>query len=316
MGHGSTPIEESKLSTKLSAEDYTKNVAELVEIVEKSNPRVALEELRKRADSNPSILRACHTLIHEIGHTAYKKYGDFGEAMKYHDSYCNSGYVHGVIEGHFTKDKDIYQEMNTLCKDYPAGKFARAQCYHGMGHGLMYFTDNDLPKSLELCNSYTDSSAQSNCTWGVFMENFSANPSLHPSQYINPEDPLYPCPEQTFSTKRDCYLWAPTYYLGLHLNDYAGALAWCKTAELFYQETCATGVGGQTMRENTGNPKLVENLCMQGDPDQVAPCVDGMIRIYISHFGSLAPARKLCDQLLPSNKQTCLDAVAGLVSFF
>jgi hypothetical protein len=73
------------------------------------------------------------------------------------------------------------------------------------------------------------------------------------------------------------------------------------------------------MKENIKSPKLVESICMGGGPEQVAPCIEGMIGLYINHNGSLEPARALCEQLEVSNRQTCYDSVAsdsGLFSDF
>ncbi len=40
-----------------------------------------------------------------------------------------------------------------------------------------------------------------------------------------------------------------------------------------------------------------------------APCIEGMVTLYIYHYGSLGPGRDLCDQLKVSNRQPCCDSV-------
>ena len=50
-----------------------------------------------------TLCASCHDLVHEVGREAYKKYGDFSEAMKYQDEVCNSGYLHGYIESRFRR---------------------------------------------------------------------------------------------------------------------------------------------------------------------------------------------------------------------
>jgi hypothetical protein len=90
---------------ELSANEYKKLRNDLVEIVIKQNPRLALTTLREKASSNEAIARSCHDLVHEIGHEAYEKYGDFGQAMQYQNDMCNSGYLHGIIESHFAKHR-------------------------------------------------------------------------------------------------------------------------------------------------------------------------------------------------------------------
>jgi len=70
------------------------------------------------------------------------------------------------------------------------------------------------------------------------------------------------------------------------------------------------------MKENVNSPKLVESICADGESDQVGPCIEGMVDLYISHHGSLEPARALCDQLEISNRQTCHDSVESNTKLF
>ncbi len=48
---------------------------------------------------------------------------------------------------------------------------------------------------------------------------------------------------------------------------------------------------------------------MGGSPEQVEPCVEGMVNLYLNHHGSIESARELCGRLEASNQQTCLDSV-------
>jgi hypothetical protein len=31
--------------------------------------------------------------------------------------------------------------MQTMCDQYPVGSFLSWECYHGIGHGVMFYTD-------------------------------------------------------------------------------------------------------------------------------------------------------------------------------
>jgi hypothetical protein len=123
------------------------------------------------------------------------------------------------------------------------------------------------------------------------MENFSADQKLHVSEYLKESDPLYPCLEQEKSQKENCYLYAPTYFLSLNREDYAGALELCNGAEESLQRTCARGVGAQTMKENINDPKLVESACQSGAPEQVEPCINGLASMCTAHHGALQSPR-------------------------
>ena len=69
--------------------------------------------------------------------------------------------------------------MKTMCDQYRSGSYMSWQCYHGIGHGLMFYTANDLPRSLKMCEGFDTDFSRSNCANGVFMENFNADQKLH-----------------------------------------------------------------------------------------------------------------------------------------
>ncbi|OGE86050.1 MAG: hypothetical protein A3J48_01090 [Candidatus Doudnabacteria bacterium RIFCSPHIGHO2_02_FULL_46_11] len=302
----SVQVEES---TELSQDEYLTVKSELLALTDENDPRFALTEVRERIKTDNALLRSCHVLVHEIGHAAYEKYKDFGEAIKYKDEVCNSGYLHGVIEAHFSESKDVFTDMRNICEPYPLGKFVSWECYHGIGHGVMYYTLNDLPKSLELCEGYPDFFASNSCISGVFMENFNSDQDLHKSKFLNEADPFYPCPNQADRHKRDCYIYSPVYYLNIHKNDYADALAWCLDAEKGYENICARGLGTQAIKENINNPNLVEIVCGNGESSQNVPCISGLVSLYINHYGSLEPAKGLCKSLKFFNRQTCREEI-------
>ncbi|MGH3147444.1 MAG: cupredoxin domain-containing protein [Rubrobacter sp.] len=297
-------------------ERYEKKKDELVALMKEENPRVALDRLRQEIETDDRLSRSCHSLVHEIGREAYEKYGDVGEAMKYRDEVCNSGYLHGIIETKFVESEDVISDVQTMCDQYRNGGFLSWQCNHGLGHGVMFYTANDLPRSLEMCNTLGGSFASSNCANGVFMENFNADQKLHLSEFLKEDDPFYPCMKQAERHKTDCYIYAPTYFLSLHQDDYAAALEWCEGAEAGYEAACAYGVGTQTMKENLNDPGFVESTCMGGELDQREPCIQGMTALHISHSGSLGPARELCARLEPPNRQACYDTVEAHTSLF
>ena len=298
-----------RVAQELTPQEYAEVRDKYLLVLMSENPRVALDKLREETKWNDSVVRSCHALAHDLGHHAYEKYQDFGKAVQYKDELCNSGYLHGVIEAHFSKSADIFTTLQTVCSNYSTTTFVGWECYHGVGHGLMYYTSNNLPESIKLCGEYADISAAGWCRNGAYMENFNTDQKLHHSQFLRPDDPFYPCPEQEESHKNACYLYTPMYYLSLHKNDYSGALAWCKTAEQAHQNICANGVGNQAIKENINNPKMVEKICMAGDSDQLKPCISGLVGLYVNHFGSVQPAQELCKQLEESNQETCENVI-------
>ncbi len=307
----------SVTSQELSLNEYTKIRDELITTLSKQDPRVALRTLREKAKEENAVARSCHGLVHELGHAAYEKYEDFGQAMQYQDDMCNSGYLHGIIESHFTKSQDIFATMQTVCSDYSPTQFIGWECYHGVGHGLMYYTTNDLPKSLTYCESYDEISKRMACVNGVFMENFNVDQKLHISKYVKAQEPFYPCTEQKYEYKADCYLYAPTYFLSLNKNKYVEALTLCKTAEKEFQLTCISGVGSQTIKENINNPTSVESICIQaGSLEEQNACITGMVGLYINHFGGLDEAKQLCNKLKKPNQLVCKQTITSYSVLF
>lgn len=311
-----SPPTTSIASQELSQKEYLSVRDELIQILSDQNPRIALTTLREKITSNEKIARSCHDLVHELGHKAYEKYGDFGQAMQYQDEICNSGYLHGIIESHFSQSNDIFATIRTVCQQYNPESFIGWECLHGVGHGLMYFTENDLPKSLSLCSSFTDTFSPKACINGVFMENFNVDQKLHVSKYLKENEPLYPCAKQKLDYKADCYLYAPTYFLSLHKNQYLDALSLCKTAEKKFQLICVSGVGSQAIKENINNAKFVETVCMHGSREETNACVTGMIGLYINHFGRLTEAKLLCGKLEKTNQTTCQEVIASQEALF
>lgn len=308
---------ESTTEAKISIAEYQKVLGELTVTLNTKNPKAAIEELKTLSDQNPLILRSCHSFAHELGHAAYKKYNDFAIAMSYQDELCASGYIHGVVESSFTKSANIFSTLNTVCEGADPGKFFGQDCYHGVGHGLMYFTDNNLPKALEYCHSYKDGEAASSCVNGVFMENFNTDQKAHVSEYLHEDDPFYPCAEQgNVEDKNLCYLYAPTYFLDLNGGDYVSALNWCQGAAEEFRHSCYVGVGNLAIKRNPKDPKKVEELCMTQEGEARAQCIYGLVTYFINYHGNLASGQELCKELKIINRKACGEGVTNMSRFF
>lgn len=298
------------------AEHYQLIREDLLATVEQENPRAAMAKLRLLMKEDPVLLRNCHPFTHQIGRRAYQRYQSFAEAVSYRDEICNSGYLHGVIEAYFLSVPDPVNAMLTICDDYERGKFMSWQCFHGVGHGAMFYRKNDLPSALTLCERYSDSFGRMTCANGAFMENFNGDGMGFPSRFRSAEDPFFPCNNQVPTYQSTCYLYAPTYYLTLHERDYDGILGLCATVPSLVGGACTQGVGAEAIKQNLDDPALVEALCSRGANWQHDPCITGMVGLYVNHHGALDPARQLCDQLQPENRDLCSTYVRGVEGLF
>ena len=284
---------------------YAKNLQELSSIIQAQNPKIALEELSHRVNSNNDIASFCHALTHELGRISYAKYKNLDTTLSYQDDVCGSGYLHGVIESRIGNAKNILEELRTVCMPMHQGR-----CYHAAGHGLMFYTANNLPKALDLCDFYTKSQ-KIYCLEGVFMENYITDQKTHPSKYLNSQDPFFPCRGQNALREEICYFYTPRYYVEeLHKNDYKGALDMCDKSGNAHKISCTRGVGSVLAKHNFKEPKTIEALCMSGQKNQVASCIDGALGYYIVNFNSVQKGYDLCNGFADShNKYVCYQAV-------
>ncbi len=302
-------------STILSKEETEQVKTYFSELIQTESPKVALSQMRILTNEYPSISRICHDLVHEIGHQTYEKYGDFASSMAYRENMCGSGFLHGVIETHFAKVDNVFTEMDTICDTYTTTN-DKAKCYHGVGHGIMYYSQNDLPISIERCDRYQDSEAKLRCAEGVFMENFNTDNDDHVSLYLDEQNPASVCVDLPPIYKGTCYFYAPLHYLSLHVDAYEEALVWCTTQETDFQPVCASGVGSRAIKQHITSPQYVEHMCMSGTPDQERACLDGMVSYYLVHVDSLSKARDMCFTLKASNQQACESSVFKRKDFF
>lgn len=305
------PKHASSLSTQsLTNEEYDELSRILTVSLTQHDPRFAIEDLKERTVHDPRIARVCHELLHEMGRSALTHYeNDFARAMSYQDEFCVSGYIHGVIEEYFKETKDVRAVMSRACVAYTSRSFMEWECYHGIGHGLMFYSQNDVPGSLTNCRTYKDDWIASACANGVYMENFNADERLHKSTFVRPEDPFFPCNTDVLF-KRDCYMGAPIYYLSQHEDNYDDALLWCGSAPE-ENAICAYGVGAQAARRNIGKLDMLVNVCRGAPVTLRTSCVTGLATGIVSHYHSRVEASQFCSTMDFLDQRACKNAVSA-----
>lgn len=282
-------------------------------IVETDGARAAMTSLRQQAEADGRVLSSCHPLVHAVGQAAYAHYQDFATAMQFRDEFCNSGYVHGVIEARFSEGIN-QTELLALCKDETG--LRGWECWHGIGHGLMYENENDLPDALISCDSLPTLAAQNACQNGVFMENFNSNDTAHPSIYRSAAEPLYPCADQLERHQGNCYLYAPSYFLAVHPGAYSQTLSICRTAPTEWQSACTTGVGAELAKQNLDRLGSVIRWCESGLGRQASECTSGFINYLYLHAGGNADVgNPFCAQLPAPSRQLCYDRMSQVDQF-
>lgn len=265
---------------------------ELQRQMDATDPRAALEWLFNTQRGDAEIARSCHGLAHEIGRLAYKKYQNFQTAFSYQDDVCANGYVHGVIEAHFAVITDVYAEIQKICSA------ADLSCIHGVGHGIMYFQANDVPKALNLCETFGGSSQIIACSEAVFHENFETNSVVHTAKYLNPDDPFGLCLNQPDGYKPNCYYYGGRYLVRKYEDNYAAAGQGCLELAHNWYLACGGGVGAVLVRQNINNPSFVSEQCKLMPTAIVPECFYGATKYFRVNVRSGEITRSdFCDKL-------------------
>lgn len=169
-----------------------------------------------------------HLIGHVVGGELYKQEGI--EGMKYCTDDLRNACSHSIVVGSFLENGiGTLPDVLKVCDKAPGGSGASSMCAHGLGHGVLAFTDYNLEEAIKICKSIDTEIRRPGdyiqCVGGATMEMMSG---VHDRDiwlkqapnYLSDSDPLMPCdmsfmPEES---KPMCYT-----YLTPHLFEVAGA---------------------------------------------------------------------------------------------
>lgn len=286
--------------------------------MEATDPGVALADLDRITKAKPYTVRFCHPIAHELGHAAVKRYNhDFAKVLSFPHDTCAAGYLHGAVEEMLAASTDPGTDLLKLCQPQMTGP-----CVHGVGHGTMFVTKQNVPAARELCDKFGTQFRIITCSEGLFMQLFGPDEEDENAKAQLPADklatePLYPCPEQPALFQSACYFYAPTFFLSSHdypnhPEVYAQALKWCLSSSSGSGD-CSRGVGSRTMKYNLDREDWVGQQCATGaDASQRKSCVEGMVSYYSVNYTDPGSAGRLCAKL--TNEEIARDcrSAAGL----
>lgn len=298
-------------------EDYLKKR------VQEKDPVTAFADLRILYDISPVVQSFCHPLAHSIGHAGMEKYPVLSEAFSRGDNFCWAGYFHGVMETYVEKvgREALPSQMNTICNQVPGREnysFDYYNCVHGLGHGVMSITNNELFDSLKLCDNLEGQWERTSCYGGVFMENVIVDNLNHYTAYLKPEEPLYPCTAVDDPYKESCYLMQTSYMLKVTNYDFKKVFGLCEQADKGYVETCYRSLGRDASGSSISDAEQTRAKCYLGkDYVQQSNCIVGAAKDFVSYFHSDIQAYTLCDSLDDKNMiQLCRDTVTEYYKVF
>lgn len=313
-------MSKNSLKAANGKDEYYLNLKNRFEkIVNDSDPKEAIRLLREESSKNEKTQALCHDVLHVIGHTAYGKYGSFKEAVKYQEDFCNSGYIHGLFESYFKSTESSSLNLSEQCWSYGKNKrlFDLWQCYHGIGHGLMYLTGGDLDKSLQMCkDDLQDLQAVANCKNGVYMEVFNSEVLAKEKSFVDSKKPFATC-SQRKTSKGDCYIYAPTYFSQTLEMSYEDIFKECSKTEIGYKYVCIEGVGAEMLKRNMSDLSSVFDLCKKaGEYMSQEACVSGVVNMYMNQEGSYTAGEEICKIAPESYQDFCYKTVKKREMFF
>jgi hypothetical protein len=284
----------------------------------------AINDLRQLYETDEYAKSQCHQLVHAIGHEAYYKYGSLATAFTKGDSFCWSGYYHGITEqavGDMGSER-MRQEANTICASLAAQQkysFDHYNCVHGLGHGFMTVESFDLFKALKTCDLLTDEWERKSCYGGVFMENVMvAVREDGQSQYLRPAEPMYPCVAVETTYKEQCYLMQTSYALQQTGYDFGKVAKLCQDLpDKAFVSTCYQSLGRDASGSTVSDIAQTKSNCEKAlDGIGLEACVLGAARDFVSFHHSDAQAKELCHAFDRKLADRCLEEVKNYYATF
>lgn len=203
-----------------------------------------------------------HLLGHTVGDILYTQEGIDG--MKYCTHEFRNACSHSIVIGGLLENGlGIFDHIHEACSQAPGGSGAYTMCFHGFGHGVLAYTDYNLPEAVDLCKMAGTKQHQDQeyhqCVGGVMMELHSGVHdqdvwAKNGKKYINFQNPVEMCERDYIETgaKRMCYS-----YLSPYIFDAAGwqqgnltddvvrkSFSMCgEVPETKYQRICSASLG-------------------------------------------------------------------------
>lgn len=257
----------------------------------------------RRTMDREAVYAKCHTFSHFVGWEAYDATTSPRAALDTVGYSCWGGMMHGVMERHFmqtgrfgvvNEPEAVRSLTRDLCGTFASSTTYRrhGECIHGVGHGLMFLTSNDVPKSLQMCDTLAERERPW-CYWGVFMENaWSATNDDHISAYFRPDNLAYPCAQLPQRYKNICYQNQSAAALRTEDGfDFVAMQTFCSEVPQAYQRPCFTNLGISAVMR-TSDAAQMQRICRnvrsragEDSAGRYRACVSGVVHGINGRFG-------------------------------
>ncbi|MBS3158768.1 hypothetical protein J4206_05780 [Candidatus Woesearchaeota archaeon] len=287
-------------------------------------------------DKNDSFVHGqCHQLVHVLGRASFDYYSDAIKAYSHGTPFCWSGYYHGILEQYLKRSPEIKTAVKNICKSDEIRQtgYLHYQCVHGLGHGLMYYFDNEIFPSLEHCDLLEDDWSRTSCYGGVFMENIIADElgnKDHTAKYLKTDDTIYPCNAVDYRYKERCYIMVTSHILKVNGYNFEDAFVKCANVEPSYgnefKEICFVSIGRDASGSTKSDPdrtlakcamaKILSLNATTANLTTIAEeqCIIGAAKDFVSNFAGAKEAAVMCKKLSGKLRQKCVIAMANILS--
>lgn len=319
-GKGESPLEPGKLILDLDC--YARKMEELVG---ERGVEGALEVLIRVGAKIP--FGDCHLGAHYIGWAALKQFGSPAEAFQGYqaESPCSAGYTHGVIEKYLEEHQDISLAglAPVVCeaprRSAAATRGGQWQCGHGFGHVVMAFTDYDLPKSVTVCDVFPDENRRHGCGYGVFMENTLAGHFRkdETTDWVNPDDPLFPCFSVPERYQGPCLEWAPALITRYKTKNAVDALKICTDLPAdSLRRSCYMGMGREMGAKLKAEPDQIGGWCATVPKEYQQFCLQETLPYYVATPDRLVRGLDVCNAVSTQLRESCAEFLGHQMARF
>lgn len=270
----------------------------------------------EKNENHPAIFATCHQTMHLIGGNEYKRTKDIKTVMSRCSPVCFEGCYDGVIDEYFYEksialsgldDSTIVKESKGICgkaEDHEHTQLFN-QCLHALGHTIMYVTQDDLPRSLKLCDQLTD---PHRCHSGAFMQNSYDFKGIDhaKTKYLKEDDPMYPCNTLDDKYKKMCYAKQAQHFFEISGQSWEKTIGLCQQVPNEYQDGCFHKIGILDTY-SFSDVKDLNQICLKvQNPKNRDSCIGGVAsHIIIRKPGDIDKTIAFCSQVNAENKKTC-----------
>ncbi len=244
-------------------------------------------------EKKPEFFTKCHLVAHYLGQEAYRLSGSVRKVFEQSSRSCLGGSYHGAVEGYFIAkglnididtNPNLGKEVAGMCgkrEEYAAPQ-QFTECNHGLGHALMFITNNDLIKALNLCDNLESLNERELCYTGSLMANSDGGKDTdHPSKYLDPKDPLYPCPILEKKYQNQCYTYG---VLSQFQSDLDKAIELCTKIPDEFQSACFRTIGRDRTMVSADVNELTAQ-CQKAPDEFKTECMKGTAYNLVIRFG-------------------------------